>query len=471
MGTYDVAVVGGGPTGLMLAAELRLGGVDVVVLERDREPTAQVRSLGLHARSLEVLAMRGLLDRFLEQGQTYPVTGVFAGLGAGRALTPDGEHEHVLGIPQTTTDRLLEEHAVAVGVDVRRGCEVVGLEQDAAGVTVRLRDEPDLRAAYAVGCDGGRSTVRRLLGIGFPGEAARSEWLLTEAEVRADADEVAAVNAALGGPGGRGGLGPAPHAAGVFRVVLLTDAVADREAPPPTLDDLTALLRELAGTDLGLHSPRFVSRFGDATRLAERYREGRVLLAGDAAHVHPPVGGQGLNLGLQDAFGLGWKLAAAVRGHDLLDTYEAERRPVAAEVLDTTRVLRVLMWGGPDGAAVRGLLGELVEVDGVHRRLVDKVTGTGVRYDLGSDHPLVGRRLPDLAVGDGRLYDLTRSGRWLLLDPGATLDVATWPVDHVTEPCPELGAPAALVRPDGHVAWAGDGALDDALTPWLGSPA
>ncbi len=472
--TYDadVLVVGGGPTGLMLAAELRLQDVAVTVLERDREPTTQVRSLGLHARSLEVLASRGVLDRFLERGTTYPVGGVFAGIGAGTPLELDSRQAHVLGIPQTTTDRLLEEWAGTLGAQVRRGVDVVGLAQDEDGVEVEVADGSHLRAAYVVACDGGRSTLRRLLGVGFPGEPARSEWLLTEAEPGVPDEEVAQAAAAL--PAGRGGFGPAPHAEGVLRVVLLTDDLAARDAAPPTLDDVRALLRERVGSDLGLHSPRFVTRFGDATRLAERFRVARVLLAGDAAHVHPPVGGQGQNLGLQDAVNLGWKLAAARHGHtELLDTYEAERRPVAADVLDTTRVLRVLMWGGADGRAVRSLLTELAAYDGVHRHLVEKVTRTATRYDLGSEHPLVGRRLPDLELGSGTLFDRTHQARGLLLDPVGTHAVDGWGdrVEHVTDPCPGLGVEAALLRPDGHVAWvAGDGPdLPEALTRWFGA--
>ncbi len=473
MTAYDaeVLVVGGGPTGLMLAAELRLHDVRVTVLERERVPTAQVRSLGLHARSLEILASRGVLDRFLALGTTYPVGGVFAGVGAGSPLELDSRQAHVLGIPQTATDRLLEEWARELGADVRRGVEVVSLTQDEESVEVRLADGSLLRSAYVAACDGGRSRLRRLLGIGFRGEPARSEWLLTEAEVGVTPEEVAAATAAM--PARRGGLGLAPHAEGVFRIVLLTDEVAGRDARPPSLDDVRALLRERVGSDLGLRAARFVTRFGDATRLAERYRVGRVVLAGDAAHVHPPVGGQGQNLGLQDAANLGWKLAAAVRGRvDLLDTYEAERRPVAAEVLDTTRVLRVLLWGGADGAAVRSLLTELAAYDGVHRHLVEKVTRTGTRYDLGSGHPLVGRRLPDLGLGHGTLYDLTHEARGLLLDPAGTHTVDGWDdrVDHVTEPCPGLEVDAALMRPDCHVAWvAGDGpGLPDALARWFG---
>ncbi len=468
MTTYDapVLVVGGGPTGMALAAELRLQGVGVVVLERDLEPTTQVRSLGLHARSLELLAMRGILDRFLDVGTTYPVAGVFAGVGTGLPLELDSRQAHVLGIPQTTTDRLLTEWAVELGADLRRGCEVVGLTQDEDGVEVTLADGSRLRSAYVVACDGGHSRLRRMLGVGFPGEAARSEWLLTEAEAGVSPEEVTAAMATA--VPGRGGVGPAPHAPGTYRVVLLTDEVAPRDAPAPTLDDVKDLLRDHVGTDLGLHSPRFVTRFGDATRLAERYRVGRVLLAGDAAHVHPPVGGQGQNLGIQDAANLGWKLAATLRGHDLLDTYEAERRPVAAEVLDTTRVLRVLTWGGADGLAVRGLLTALTAYAGVHRHLVERVTRTGTRYDLGSDDPLVGRRLPDLDLGEGTLYPRMHDARWLLLDPSGALDDDPR-VAHLTEPCPDLDAPV-LVRPDGHVAWvAGDRPdLTEVLARWCG---
>jgi 2-polyprenyl-6-methoxyphenol hydroxylase-like FAD-dependent oxidoreductase len=304
----------------MVACELRLHDVSVVVVDRDPQPTDHVRALGLHVRSVEVMAQRGLLDRFLEAGQTHPLGGFFAGI-ARPAPDLDSAHPYVLGVPQPTTERLLSERAAELGVEVRRGCALVGLDQDGEGVDAELADGTRLRASWLVGCDGGRSTVRKRLGIGFPGEATRHEWLLGEVEVTTPLEELTAVVARVRETERRFGVGPSGP--GLFRFVVPAAGVsADRDASP-TLADVRSRLSAVAGTDFGVHSPRWLSRFGDATRLAERYRQGRILLAGDAAHVHPPVGGQGLNLGLQDAFNLGWKLAAAVRGRapdGLLDT-------------------------------------------------------------------------------------------------------------------------------------------------------
>jgi rifampicin monooxygenase len=308
----DVIVAGGGPTGLMLAGELRLHGVRVVVLEKDAEPTRVVRSLGLHARSIEVMDQRGLLERFLALGTQYPLGGFFAGISKPAPARLDTTYPYTLAIPQTTTDRLLAEHATELGAQIRRGCALARLSQDDGGVSAELADGTQLRSRYLVGCDGGRSTVRKLLGVGFPGEATRVETLLGEVELTAPPETVNAVVAEVRKTQLR--FGVVPLGDGVYRLVAPADGVAGDRAVPPTLDELKQQVRKLAGADFGAHSLRWISRFGDATRLAERYRTGRVLLAGDAAHVHPPTGGQGLNLGIQDAFNLGWKLAAQVRG-------------------------------------------------------------------------------------------------------------------------------------------------------------
>ncbi|MFH8798290.1 rifampin monooxygenase [Streptomyces sp. NPDC017936] len=471
----DVIVVGGGPTGLMLAGELRLHGVRVLVLERDAERTPVVRALGLHVRSVEVMDQRGLLDRFLAHGTQYRVGGFFAGLGTQWPDRLDTAHSYVLGIPQTVTDRLLEEHATELGAEIRRGSELAGLSQDDHGVTVELADGTRLRSRYAVGCDGGRSTVRKLLGVGFPGEPSRVETLLGEMEVGVPAQTLADVVTEVRKTQAR--FGAVPLGDGVYRVVVPAAGVTGDRSVPPTLDQVRQQLRAVAGTDFGVHSPRWLSRFGDATRLAERYRVGRVLLAGDAAHVHPPTGGQGLNLGIQDAFNLGWKLAAEVAGRapeGLLDSYESERRPVAADVLENTRAQMELMSPEPGPRAVRRLLTELIGFEEVNRYLIEKITAISVRYDLGEDHPLVGRRMRDVRLKRGRLYALMHGGRGLLLDRTGRLSVPGWAdrVDHVVDVGEELDVPAVLLRPDGHVAWAGDDQREllGRLSRWFGAP-
>ncbi|MER5394428.1 rifampin monooxygenase [Saccharopolyspora sp. NPDC002686] len=469
----DVIVVGAGPTGLMLAAELRLHDVNVVVLERDLEPTEVVRAGGLHVRSIELMDQRGLLDRFLALGRKHETGGFFAGIDKPWPGQMDTAHGYVLGIPQPVIDRLLAEHATELGAEIRRGCELIGLSQDDDGVTAELADGTQLRSRYLVGCDGGRSSVRKLLGVDFPGEPSKIETLLGEVELTTPPEELMAVVTEVRKTQKR--FGAIPLEGGGYRVIVPAAGLTEDRAVPPTLDELKQQLVAIAGTDFGAHSPRWLSRFGDATRQAERYRVGRALLAGDAAHIHPPTGGQGLNLGVQDAANLGWKLAAEIRGWApewLLDSYHAERHPVATDVLTNTRAQIELMSLDPGPQAVRRLLSELMDFEEVNRYLIEKITAIGVRYDFGEGHDLLGRRLRDVELKHGRLYELMHRGRGLLLDQTGQLSTEGWAdrVDHVVDVSEELDVPAVLLRPDGHVAWVGEDqqTLRVHLEKWFG---
>ena len=472
---FDVIIAGCGPTGAMLAAELRLHDVRVLVVEKETEPASFVRIVSLHMRSLEILAMRRLLDRILPHGRQRPVGGIFAAIPKPAPTGLDSAYAFLLGIPQPVIEHLLESHALELGAQVRRGCAVVGFGQDDEEVNVELSDGERLRSRYLIGCDGARSTVRKLLGVGFPGERSRNETLMGEMEVGVPQAEIAARLAEVGGTHQPFWL--RPFGKGVYSVVVPAAGVSDRPEPP-TLEEFKRQLSAIAGTDFGVHSPRWLSRFGDATRLAERYRVGRVLLAGDAAHIHPPIGGQGLNLGVQDAFNLGWKLAAQVRGwapETLLDTYEAERHPVAEDVLDNTRAQAELLSTEPGAQAVRRLLTELMDFNEVNRHLVEKITAIDIRYDFGEGPDLLGRRLRDIQVQGGQLYGLLHRGRGLLLDRTERLSVGGWSdrVDYLADSTAALDVPCVLLRPDGHVAWIGDDQqdLEDQLSRWFGKSA
>jgi len=482
MTEHAVVIAGGGPTGLMLAGELALAGLDVVIVERRASQDVDgSRAGGLHSRTIEVLDQRGIADRFLAEGQAMQVQG-FAGIPLDISDFPT-RHNYGLALWQSHFERILAGWVSELAVPISRGREVTGFAQDDSGVDVELSDGQSLRADYLVGCDGGRSVVRKAAGIEFAGWDATTSWLIAEVET----DEAPELGMRPEG----GGIGPVKDG-GPFRVVLKEQP--DENAGEPTLQDLHEALIAAYGTDYGAHSPTWISRFTDMTRQAASYREGRVLLAGDAAHVHPPQGGQGLNTGVQDAVNLGWKLAQVVDGtspDSLLDTYHAERHPVGARVLRNTMAQVAL--SGPDDRhqALRDTMTELLGMDEPRRRIAAMVSGLDIHYDLGEGHALLGRRMPDLdlvtAAGATRVFALLHDARGVLLnlDRPRARDASPW-ADRVLAidaeqsgdwELPVLGhvaAPAAvLIRPDGYVAWVSDGTnagLRDALTTWFGPP-
>jgi 3-(3-hydroxy-phenyl)propionate hydroxylase len=481
----DVTIVGGGPTGLMLAGELALAGVGVEILER-RTTTELVgsRARGFHTRTIEILDQRGIADRVLAEGQQAQVLS-FAGTPLDVASLPT-RHPYTLGLPQAHMERILLRWVEELGVPIRRGVEVTGFAQDEAGVDVHLAGGERLRTAYLVGTDGGRSVVRKAAGIDFVGAEATRSHLIAEAEVTEETP-----------------AGIRYDDVGLQALNLLADGrtvafvVTEREIGPAseaTLDDLRSALEAAYGTDFGVHAPAWVSRFTDVTRQAAAYRARRVLIAGDAAHIHPPTGGQGIGLGVQDAVNLGWKLAQVARGvspDSLLDSYHAERHPATARVLKNVMVQALLQRGDARTEALRDTFADLVTVDGARARLAGLLSGLDVRYDLGEGHPLLGRRMPDLDLvtpdGPRRVAELLHDARPVLLDLGEpdSLDLGPW-ADRVRQVRAEhsgawelpvtgtVTAPTAvLIRPDGHVAWVGEGTpagLTEALTTWFGPP-
>ena len=484
MTKHSVVIAGGGPTGLMLAGELALAGVDVAIVER--RPTQDLpgaRAGGLHARTIEVLDQRGIAERFLSQGKVMQVAG-FAMLPLDISDFPT-RHNYGLALQQEAIERGLAAWVDELCVPTYRGLDVTGFAQDDAGVDVQLSDSRTLRTKYLVGCDGGRSLIRKAARIEFQGWDASISYLIAEASMTEEPP-----------------WGMRPNERGInavgklddgkrLRTVLNEQQVKHGDA---TVEELREALIAVYGSDFGVHDVTYLSRFSDAARQAASYRERRVLLAGDSAHVHAPSGGQGLNIGVQDAVNLGWKLAQVVHGtapDSLLDTYQVERHPIAARVLKNTLAQTAAMRGDERSKALHERLAELLELDAPRKRFAGMQSGLDVHYDLGAGHPLLGRRMPDLDVvtanGPQRVFAFLHGARPLLLDLGeqGALDIAPWAerVQRVDSryagawELPVLGTVAAptavLIRPDGHVAWVGGGTdhgLRDALTAWFGPP-
>jgi 3-(3-hydroxy-phenyl)propionate hydroxylase len=469
---------------MMLAGELTLAGVEAAVVER--RPTPELvgsRAGGFHSRTIEILDQRGIADRFLAEGK--PVQAAFFGNTLLDVSDFPTRHPYTLGLWQNHIERILAGWIAELGVPVHRGLEVVGFVQDDSGVDVRLTDGESMRALYLVGADGGRSAVRKAAGIEFPGWDATRSSLIAEVEVTEETP-----------------AGMRIDEVGVHGLHLMEDGrttrviVTERQLGPatePTLADLGKALTEVYNTDFGVHSPIWISRFTDATRQAAAYRSGRVLLAGDAAHIHAPSGGQGIGLGIQDAVNLGWKLAKVVQGivpDSLLDTYHTERHPAGARALKHTMAQSLMQRADPRVGALADTVTNLLTINEARKQLAGLISGLDVRYDFGEGHALLGRRMPDLDVvtahGPLRVFTLLHDARAVLLNPGApgSLDPGPWAdrvqlVDATYDGAWELpvigpvSAPGAvLIRPDGHVAWTGDGktqqGLEDALARWLG---
>lgn len=485
-----MVLVGGGPTGLMLAGELALAGVDVAIVERrtSRELVGS-RAGGLHSRSIEILDQRGIADRFLAQGQVAQLAG-FSQMRLDISDFPT-RHPYGLALWQIHIERILADWVGELAVPLYGGREVTGVAQDGSGVDVELSNGQVLRTTYVVGCDGGRSVVRKAAGIEFPGWDPTTSYLLAEAEISVASDQSPE-------------WGIRHDALGVHAVSRTDDAgparfmVTERNLGPAaeaSLRELSEALVAVYGTDFGIHSPTWISRFTDMTRQAAAYRDRRVLLAGDAAHVHHPIGGQGLNTGVQDAVNLGWKLAQVVSRtspDSLLDSYHAERHPVAARVLRSTMAQMALLRQLDDRTrALRDTVAELLSMDEPRKRFAGAMSGLDIHYDLGAGHPLLGRRMPDLdletATGTQRVFGLLHQAKPILVNFSAPdgLDIAGWS-DRVrliearyggAWELPVLGAVSAptavLIRPDGYVAWVGEGSrvgLPEALTTWFGPP-
>ena len=483
---HAVVIAGGGPTGLMLAGELALARVDVAIVERrESQDVDGLRAGGLHIRTIEVLDQRGIAGRFISQGQVVR-RAPFGDTALDLSDLPT-RHNYFLALWQPRTEHILAEWVGELAVPIYRGCEVTGFAQNETGVSVDLSDGRSLRAKYLVGCDGGRSLIRKKAGIDFPGWDASTSYLIAEIETAEEPQ--------WGMRRGEKGINAIAKLDGGKRARIVLNGPHIGQSGEPTLHDVREALIAVYGTDYGLRSAAYISRFTDMTRQAASYRRGRVLLAGDAAHVHSPHGGQGLNLSVQDAVNLGWKLAQVVHGtspENLLDTYHSERHPVGARVLRNTRAIGGLERNEHRIQALREMMSEFLLRDESRKQYVAMMSGLDVHYDLGEGHPLLGRRMPDLdlttANGPMRVFTLLHNAQPLLLNLGepSSVDITLWAnrvqsIDATYEgvwELPALGAIAAptavLIRPDGHVAWVGNGThlgLHDALTTWFGKPA
>lgn len=478
----DVTIVGAGPTGLMLAGELALAGVDVAVLER-RTTTELVgsRARGFHGRTVELLDQRGIAERFLEAGVTAQVLS-FANLPLDVGALPS-RHAYTVGIPQAEVERILLEWITELGVEVTRGVEVTGFTQDDEGVQLETTSGT-LATRFLVGTDGGRSVVRKAAGIDFVGAEPTRSHLIAEVTIAEPAETGMGIDEL-----GIHAINVQPD--GTSAGVVVTEPQVGTDEP--TLDDLRAAMVGAWGTDFGAHDPTSLSRFTDATRQAVTYRNGRVLIAGDAAHTHPPVAGQGIGLGVGDAVNLGWKLAQVVTGQSpesLLDSYQAERHGATARVLDNVMTQAWLQRSDRRTDAMRSTYAELMQAEEARTRMAGLLSGLDAAYDLGEGHPLLGRRMPDLdlvvAGAPRRVFELLHEARPVLLAFGGAstpqlparieLVPAAYDGEWVLPVVGEVAAPTAvLIRPDGHVAWVGEEGSVDGLEAgvqrWFGGEA